>query len=140
MNPYVLPLCSVFVALVAGVQRRSTNLLLELTSTGPSTDFQVLLGGRFAAFVAVYGLLFGLAYLVGTRSTTTVDDVTISLLTGAVAAVVSLVTTGLIDWSLEPNYADPVLGTVALIGSSIGTGVQFAVVAFAGIALARRRT
>ncbi|WP_241430208.1 hypothetical protein [Natronobacterium gregoryi] len=61
-------------------------------------------------------------------------------LTGGVVAVVSVVSVGLLDWWLVADDTAPILVPAAEIGAAVGTGVQFAVVAFAGIDLARRRT
>lgn len=139
-SPVVLPLVAGFVAIAISVSRRLTVILLEssMEVPPPRTLSLYTLGGRFASFVLVYGLVLGLAYWVGRRRDGSSDDGTLALSTGVVAALAHLVGAGAILASLEPGQ-DLAIAALATVGSSVAVGTQLAVVAFAGVALARRR-
>ncbi|OVE85020.1 hypothetical protein [Natronolimnobius baerhuensis] len=142
MDQYALPAVGAIVALIAAVNGRVINVFMEFSSSMPTdttTITQVTLGGRFVTFVFVYGVLFGFAYVVGTRFED-VDIEPLVLLTGAVAALASLVGTVFLDWWADVDYTNLWHVTLSIVGGSVGTGIQLAVVAFAGIALAQRRT
>ncbi|NGM70175.1 hypothetical protein G6M89_14350 [Natronolimnobius sp. AArcel1] len=96
------------------------------------------LGGRFAVFVAVYGVLLGLATLVGRRGESTVSDRDVVLLTGIATAIFALVSTILIFWTLGNGIEAELLVLAAGFGMAISAGIQSAVVSFAGICLGRR--
>ncbi|WP_231554282.1 hypothetical protein [Halobellus rufus] len=94
-------------------------------------------GGRFASFVLVYGLLFGVAFWAGRRSDSN-EGTALAVASGVVAAVAYLLGSGGISLLIDGEQG-PLLSAVLVLGSSISVGAQLAVVTFAGIALADRR-
>ncbi|QHS15805.1 hypothetical protein [Halopenitus persicus] len=147
----LLPIVAGIAAVVIGVTRRLSLLLIELdgATLAPRLLALTTLGGRFVSFLAVYGLVLGTAYLVGRRDEprrdeTRKDEIGTTLRTnhvlpaGGVAALAHLLTAGAILLVVE--LAQSWIVTVAvLVGSSVGVGVQIAIVAVAGLALGARR-
>ena len=132
------PAVAAVVAVAMAVNRRLAPILLE-TSIGvpsPRVLAAYTFGGRFVTFALVYGLLFGVAVAVGRRRRSTEGDSATVLATGVVAAVAYLGASAALLFVLDPR---PILvNAVAGVGSAVGVGVQLAVVAFAGFALAER--
>ncbi|SMO56977.1 hypothetical protein [Halorubrum cibi] len=140
MNRALLP--AVAAAVAAGttsVTRRIAPILLESPIDLPATSVLSLYvaGGRFVSFALAYGLLLGVAYRVGRTGDGSPDGGSVALATGLVAAVAYLVATaGTLLW-LGPQQG--AVTAVLAVGSSVGVGVQLAVVAFAGVALGQSR-
>ncbi|ELZ46747.1 hypothetical protein C464_10238 [Halorubrum coriense DSM 10284] len=135
------PAVAAVVALAVSGIRRLTPILLESSvSLPPAETFPVYLAGtRFAAFLLIYGLLFGVALRSGLRDAD-VSATSTALATGASATGAFLVGSAAVLWFLGPSRG--LLATAAFaLGASLGIGVQFAVVAYAGVALgdSRRR-
>lgn len=140
MNPSVIPpVAAGIVAFALSIVRRLPTILLETeVSATPRSLALFVGGGRFVAFVLVYGLLLGLAYLAGTRRDDPSADVELSLATGAVAALSYLVGTGLVLLVAGVGQQDRLFAALVTAGSGVGVGANLAVVTFAGLALARR--
>lgn len=132
------PAVAAVVAVAVAVTRRLPPLLVGTSLPSPAAERIALytLGGRFVSFVLIYGLLFGVAVAVGRRGSTDGDGATV-LATGVVGAVAYLVASAALLLVLDPGQV--LANAVAALGSSVGVGVQLAVVAFAGLALAERR-
>jgi len=94
-----------------------------------------VVGGRFAAFLLVYGLVLGLAYRVGPG----VDD-RLALASGAAAALGHLAGAAVVRRAADAGFGagGPLVEAVVALGFSAGAGVELAVVAVAGGALGRR--
>ena len=136
----LLPAIAAVVALASSVLRRLPPLLVS-TSAGPSSPQAIAwyaAGGRFLLFVLLYGFLFGVAFGVGRRRADPQGDGRIALLSGLAAVVAALVGTGIVLSVLDPRQG--VVVFVQAFGSALAAGVQFAVIAFAGLALARYRS
>jgi hypothetical protein len=129
------PIVAAVVALAVSGIRRLTPLLLEspVSLPAPESLSAYVAGSRFAAFLLVYGLLFGVALLVGRRNDG-VSATATALATGASATVAFLVGSAAVLWYLAPSRG-AVLTAVIALGASLGVGVQFAVVAYAGVSL-----
>ncbi|SFH79447.1 hypothetical protein SAMN04488066_1363 [Halorubrum aquaticum] len=140
MSRALLPAAVAAVAAgTTSVTRRIAPILLESSIDLPSTSALSLYiaGGRFVSFALVYGLLLGVAYGIGRAGNGSRGDGSIALATGVIAAVTYLVVTaGTLHW-LGPQQG--AITAVMAVGSSVGVGVQLAVVAFAGLALGRSR-
>ncbi|MFO8116266.1 MAG: hypothetical protein R6U01_13075 [Halorubrum sp.] len=132
------PAVAAVVAVVVSVTRRLPPLLVGTSIPAPPAERVALytLGGRFVSFVLVYGLLFGVAVAVGRRRGSTDGDGATVLATGLVAAVAYLVASAALLLVLDTGAV--LANAVAGLGSGVGLGVQLAVVAFAGLALAER--
>ncbi|PAU83029.1 hypothetical protein CK500_12975 [Halorubrum salipaludis] len=132
------PAVAAVVAAALSVTRRVPTVVMEssIGVPGPRALSLYTLGGRFAAFVLVYGLLLGAAYRVG-RAGGAVDARATTLATGAVGGLVYLVGTAAVLLWTGPSQE--VISAVTTLGSAVAVGVQLAVVAFAGIALGRSR-
>jgi len=131
------PVVAAVVAVVVAVSRRIPPLLVGTSLPTPEVERIALytLVGRFAAFVLIYGLLFGVAVAVGREGSPDGDGATV-LATGLVGAVAYLVASAALLSVLEPGQVP--VNVVAALGSSAGVGIRLAVVAFAGLALADR--
>lgn len=140
MNPYAVPpVVAGIVAVAISIARRLPAILLEANvDVTPRTLSLFVAGGRFVAFALVYGLLFGLAYWAGVRRDDGGADGELSLATGAIAAVGYLAGTGLVFLVVGAGEQDWYVTALVTAGSGVGVGVQLAVVAFAGVSLARR--
>ncbi|WP_096391408.1 hypothetical protein [Halopenitus persicus] len=157
----LLPIVAGIAAVAIGVTRRLSMLLIELdgATLAPRLLALTTLGGRFVSFLAVYGLVLGTAYLVGRRDesrrgetrkgetrkgeTRKAEAGTILrtdrvLSAGGIAALAHLLTAGAILLVVELAQSWIVTAAV-LVGSSVGVGVQIAVVVVAGLALGVRR-
>lgn len=132
------PAVAAVVAVAIAVLRRLPPLLVRSSIPTPGAERVALyaIGGRFVSFALVYGLLFGVAVAVGRHGASTDGDGATALATGLVAAVASLVASAALLLVLDPGQ--PLVNAVAGVGSSVGVGVQLAVVVFAGLALADR--
>ena len=126
------------VAVAVAVTRRIPPLLVGTSIPTPAAERIALyvLAGRFVSFVLIYGLLFGVAVAVGSRRESTDGDGATVLATGVVAAVAYLGASAALLLVLGPGQV--LVNAVGGVGSSAGVGVQLAVVAFAGLALADR--
>jgi len=133
------PVVAALVALAVSGIRRLAPILLQSPVSLPSgeTLSTYLVSARFAAFLLVYGLLFGAALLAGLRDADASTTST-ALATGASATVAFLVGSTAVLWYLGPDRG-PVVTAVFALGASLGVGIQFAVVAYAGVALGERR-
>lgn len=141
MNRALLPpAVAAAVAAAIGVTRRIPPILIESSLEIPSPRALSLYvaGGRFVSFALVYGVLLGVAYLVGRGRADARGDGALVYATGGVAAVAYLLVTAGVLLLLGPERG--VLTAVRVIGSSVGVGVQLAVVTFAGLALGRLRS
>jgi glutamate dehydrogenase/leucine dehydrogenase len=120
------------------VNRRLPPLLLEASIGVPSPRALAAytLGGRFVAFALVYGVLFGVAFAVGRRRESTDGESVTVLATGVAGALAALVATG--ATLLVVDSRQGLVTALAGLGGSAAIGVQLAVVAFAGLALAER--
>lgn len=135
----VPPVVAGVVAVALTVQRYLTALLVELqVDVSARALTRLTLGGRFVAFVLVYALLFGVAYWAGTRRSDTDSDAVLAGATFAVAAVCALVATAAVVGTLGFEARGPVFAAVTVLATSTATGVELAVVAFAGVAVGRR--
>ena len=133
------PVVAAVVALAVSGIRRLSPILLRSPVSLPSAETlsTYLLSARFTAFLLVYGLLFGVALLSGLRD----DDASAAstaLATGASATAAFLVGSAAVLWYLGPDRG-PIATAVFALGASLGVGVQFAVVAYAGVALGEAR-
>jgi hypothetical protein len=132
------PAVAAVAAVAVAVNRRLVPVLLESNVGVPSPRALAAyaFGGRFVAFALVYGLLLGVAFAVGRRESAGAHGAT-AVATGVAGAVGYTIATGilLLLVDMEQGLAVSVAGLVA----GVGVGVQFAVVAFAGLALAERR-
>ena len=137
----LLPILALPVALAMTVSRYLVPLLLEVRADIPDPETLTLLtvSGRFSTFVLVYGLLFGLAYWVGGAHATAHSDRMLALATGASGALSCLVGTGVVILVTGTGGTGAVVSAAVALGSTLGAGVQLAVVAFAGLSLAGRR-
>jgi len=136
----LLPAVAAVVALASSVLRRLPPLLVS-SSIGPSSPQAIAwyaAGGRLLLFLLAYGLLFGVAFGVGRRRADTQGDSRLALASGLAAAVAALVGTGVVLSVLDPRQGIVVF--VQGFGSALSVGVQFAVIAFAGLASARYRS
>ena len=133
------PVVAAVVALAVSGIRRLAPLLLEssVPLPSPASLSAYVAGSRFGAFLLVYGLLFGVALFVGRRSED-VSATATALATGASATVAFLVGSIAVLWYLGPDRS-PVVTAVFALGASLGVGIQFAVVAYAGVSLGERR-
>lgn len=133
------PIVAAVVALaVSGIRRLSPILLRSPVSLPSAETLSVyLMSARFTAFLLVYGLLFGAALLAGLRDADASATST-ALATGASASVAFLLGSAAVLWYLGPDRG-PIATAVFALGASLGVGVQFAVVAYAGVALGERR-
>jgi len=133
------PVVAAVVALaVSGVRRLPAILLESSVSIRPAERLTTyVMGGRFAAFVLLYGLLFGVALAAGTRDPD-VSAASTALATGASATVAFLVGSAAVLSYLSPTRGAVVTAVFAL-GTALGVGVQFAVVAYAGVSLGEAR-
>ncbi|ELZ52543.1 MULTISPECIES: hypothetical protein [Halorubrum] len=133
------PVVAAVVALaVSGIRRLAPILLESSVSIRPAERLTTyVMGGRFAAFVLIYGLLFGVALAVGTRDPG-VSAASTALATGASATVAFLVGSAAVLSYITPDQSVIVTAVFAL-GAALGIGVQFAVVAYAGVSLGEGR-
>jgi len=135
------PAVAAVVALAVSGIRRLAPILLESPVSLPSgeTLSVYLASSRFAAFLLIYGLLFGVALRSGLRDAD-VSATSTALATGASATGAFLVGSAAVLWFLGPGRG-PIVTAAFALGASLGIGVQFAVVAYAGVALGdgRRR-
>ena len=133
------PAVAAVAAVATAVTRRLPPLLVGSSIPSPSPERIALytLAGRFASFLLIYGLLLGVAVAVGSHRTSTDGDGATALATGVVAAVAYLGASAALLVVLDPSRV--LTNAVAGVGSAVGVGVQLAVVAFAGLALAERR-
>jgi len=135
----LLPAVAAVVALASSVLRRLPPLLVS-SSVGPSSPQAIAwyaAGGRALLFLLAYGLLFGVAFGVGRRREGPHGDGRLALTSGVAAVIAALVGTGAVLSILDPRQGVVVL--VQALGSAVAAGVQFGVIAFAGLALARYR-
>ncbi|WP_123623840.1 hypothetical protein [Halorubrum sp. CSM-61] len=133
----VPPAVAAVVAAAISVTRRVPTVVMEssIGVPGPRALSLYTLGGRFAAFVLVYGLLLGVAYRAGRHGGDAVDARATTLATGAIGGLAYLVgTTAVLLWAGPSHEA---ISAVGALGAAVAVGVQFAVVAFAGLALGR---
>jgi hypothetical protein len=133
------PVVAAVVALaVSGIRRLAPILLRSPVSLPSAETLSVyVVSARFTAFVLVYGLLFGVALAAGIRDADASATAT-ALATGASAAIAFLLGSGAVLWYLGPDRG-PIATAVFAVGASLGVGVQFAVVAYAGVALGDSR-
>ncbi|CQH50917.1 uncharacterized protein HHUB_1675 [Halobacterium hubeiense] len=126
------------VAVAVTLRRYVTLLVVELPiDVTPQLLTRATLGGRFAAFVLVYGLLFGVAYWAGTHASER-DDATLAAATFAAAATTALaVSVGVVAFT-GGSTQSIVFDVAAVVATSVATGVKLAVVAFAGVAAGGR--
>jgi hypothetical protein len=134
------PVVAAVVALAVSGIRRLAPILLQSPLSLPSAETlsTYVVSARFAAFLLVYGLLFGSALLVGLRDADASATST-ALATGASATAAFLLGSAAVRWYLGPERG-PVATAVVALGASLGVGIQFAVVAYAGVALGERRS
>lgn len=133
------PIVAAIVALAVSGIRRLSPILLESSVSLPSAEAlsTYLVSAQFAAFLLVYGLLFGVALLAGLGNADVSAALT-ALATGASATVSFLLGLAAVLWYLSPDRG-PVVTAVFALGASFGVGIQFAVVAYAGVTLGERR-
>ncbi|ELZ39687.1 hypothetical protein [Halorubrum tebenquichense] len=133
------PTVAAVVALaVSGVRRLSAILIESSVSIRPAERLTTyVMSGRFAAFVLIYGLLFGVALAAGVRDPD-VSAASTALATGASATVAFLVGSAAVLSYLSPTRGAVVTAVFAL-GAALGVGIQFAVVAYAGVSLGDAR-
>ena len=133
------PVVAALVALAVSGIRRLSPILLRSPVSLPSAETlsTYLFSARFTAFLLVYGLLFGAALLAGLRDTDASAAAT-ALATGASATAAFLLGSAAVLWYLGPERG-PIATAVFALGASLGVGVQFAVVAYAGVALGESR-
>jgi len=132
------PLVAAVAAVPATLQRFVAPLLIEfdVDSTG-STYTQYVLGTRLLSFLLVYGALLGVAYWIGSRTDDRPRLTLVSAATFAVATAVALATTGAVFSTLQSQPSGLLQLAGGTLGQSVSTGVQLAVVAFAGLAAGR---
>jgi len=132
------PLVAAVAAAATTVQRFVVPLLLEfdVDAAGP-TYTRYALGARFLSFLLVYGALLGVAYLVGSQTEDRPRLPLLSAATFAVATAVALVTTAAILLTIQSQPSGLLQLAGGTLGQSLSTGVQLAVVAFAGAAAGR---
>ena len=133
------PIVGAVVALAISGIRRLSPILLESEVPLPSAETlsTYVVSARFTAFLLVYGLLFGAALLAGLRDADASATST-ALATGASATGAFLLGSVAVFWYLGPSRG-PLATAVFALGASLGVGIQFAVVAYAGVALGERR-
>ena len=133
------PIVAGVVALAVSGIRRLTPILLQSSVSLPAGErLRVyLMSAQFAGFVLVYGLLFGVALASGVRDAD-VSAASTALATAASATVAFLVGSAAVFSYLGPEQSLVVTAVLAL-GASLGVGIQFAVVAYAGVALGESR-
>ncbi|TKX75236.1 hypothetical protein EXE46_05070 [Halorubrum sp. GN11_10-6_MGM] len=133
------PVVAAIVALAVSGIRRLSPILLQSSVSLPSAETlsTYLLSARFTAFLLVYGLLFGVALFTGLRDADAAAAST-ALATGASATAAFLVGSAAVLWYLGPDRG-PIATAVFALGASLGVGVQFAVVAYAGVAIGESR-
>ena len=133
------PAVAAVVALAVSGIRRLAPILLESSVSLPSAETLsvYVASSRFAAFLLIYGLLFGVALLAGLRDAD-VSATSTALATGASATAAFLVGSAAALWFLGPDRG-PVLTAALALGASLGIGVQLAVVAYAGVTLGGSR-
>lgn len=133
------PTVAAVVALAVSAVRRLSAILLESpVSIRPAERLSTyVMGGRFAAFLLVYGLLFGVALAAGLRDPD-VSPASTALATGASATVAFLVGSAAVFSYLSAERSLVVTAVFAL-GAALGVGVQFAVVVYAGVSLGDAR-
>ncbi|ELZ40916.1 hypothetical protein C471_07030 [Halorubrum saccharovorum DSM 1137] len=133
------PAVAAAVAVAVSVTRRVPAVVMEspIGIPEPRALTLYILGGRFATFALVYGLLLGAAYWVGRGGGDALDLGATTLAAGAVGGLAYLVGSGaVLLWTGPDQVVIVALGTV---GSAVAVGVELAVVAFAGLALGRSR-
>ncbi|RLM75741.1 hypothetical protein [Halorubrum sp. Atlit-26R] len=133
------PIVAAVVAFAVSGIRRLSPILLESSVSLPSAETlsTYLVSAQFTAFLLVYGLLFGAALLAG-MGDADVSATSTALATGASATGSFLLGSVAVLWYLSPDRG-PVVTAVFALGASLGVGVQFAVVAYAGVSLGERR-
>ncbi|ELZ36399.1 hypothetical protein C465_03900 [Halorubrum distributum JCM 9100] len=133
------PIVAAIVALAVSGIRRLSPILLESPVSLPSAEAlsTYLVSAQFTAFLLVYGLLFGAALLAGLGDADVSATLT-ALATGASATASFLLGSAVVLWYLGPDRG-PVATAVFALGASLGVGIQFAVVAYAGVSLGERR-
>lgn len=133
------PIVAAVVALVVSGIRRLSPIILQSSLTLPPAErlSVYLLSARFAAFVLIYGLLFGVALAAGLRDAD-VSATSTALATGASATVAFLLGSAAVLSYLGPDRG-AIATAVFALGASLGVGIQFAVVAYAGVALGASR-
>ncbi|SFR48124.1 MULTISPECIES: hypothetical protein [Halorubrum] len=133
------PIVAAVVALAVSGMRRLSPILLESPLSIPSAEAlsRYLVSAQFTAFLLVYGLLFGAALASGLRDAEASPTST-ALATGASATGSFLLGSVAVLWYLSPDRG-PVVTAVFALGASLGVGIQFAVVAYAGVALGESR-
>lgn len=140
-KPFVLPIAVAFlIGIVVSLTRRFAVLVVELPVSTPPTELLSWygFGMRGVAFILVYGTLFGLAYWIDSRTDHPNGDAVVALGSGIAGLLgFCLATTATIVLT-DIGYPGITYAVVATVGSGIGTGVELAVVTFAGAALARR--
>jgi hypothetical protein len=140
MNSYAVPpVVAGFVSVVIGIVHRFDPTAPEPIDMSLGMDpFLSVVIQRFVPFILVYGLVFGLAFWVGVHSDDSDSDGTLALATGVVAALAYFGTRVAI-WLFDTEQVK-IISVLTLGGSSVGISVQLAVVSFAGVSLARRRS
>jgi len=133
------PVVAAIVALaVSGIRRFSALLVESPLSLPPSERFTMyIMSAQFVGFVLIYGLVFGVALGAGQRDAD-VSATSTALATGASATVAFLVGSAAVLWYLTPSSGAVVTAVFAL-GASLGVGIQFAIVAYAGVSLGEAR-
>ncbi|WP_423997423.1 hypothetical protein [Halorubrum trapanicum] len=133
------PIVAAVVALAVSGIRRLSPILLESPVSLPSAEAlsTYLVSAQFTAFILVYGLLFGAALLAGLRDAD-VSATSTALATGASATGSFLLGSAAVLWYLSPDRG-PVVTAAFALGASLGVGIQFAVVAYAGVSIGERR-
>ncbi|QAU12104.1 hypothetical protein EKH57_04740 [Halorubrum sp. BOL3-1] len=133
------PVVAAVVALaVSGIRRLSALLLESSVSLRPAERLTTyVMSGRFAGFLLIYGLLFGVAFAAGRRDSD-VSATSTALATGASATVAFLVGSAAVLSYLSADRS-VVVTVVFALGAALGVGVQLTVVAYAGVALGGER-
>lgn len=133
------PVVAAVVALAVSGIRRLSPIILQSPVSLPSAETlsMYLVSAQFTGFVLVYGLLFGVALASGVRDAD-VSATSTALATGASATVAFLIGSAAVLSYLGPDRG-PVVTAVFALGASLGVGIQFAVVAYAGVALGASR-
>ena len=133
------PVVAAVVALAVSGIRRLSPILLRSPVSLPSAETlsTYLLSARFTAFLLVYGLLFGAALLAGLRDAD-ISATSTALATGASATAAFLLGSVAVLWYLGPDRG-PIATAAFALGASLGVGIQFAIVAYAGVSLGEAR-